>query len=123
MRTIWIGLAGFAGAVSRYEVEGWVTRWTKGAFPWGTVTVNMSGCFFLGFMLTVFMERFLPHPDLRAALTIGFIGSYTTFSTFAYETLRLGQGRATGLALLNALVSVAAGVAAVWLGTILGRLV
>jgi fluoride exporter len=123
VRTIWIGMAGFAGAISRYEVEGWVARWTTGAFPWGTFVVNLSGCLLLGFMIALFTERLLPHPELRAALTIGFVGAYTTFSTFAYETLRLGQESATGLALINVLVSVAAGIAAAWLGTVLGRLV
>jgi CrcB protein len=123
VRTIWIGVAGFAGAISRYEVEGWVARWTKGAFPWGTFVVNLSGCLVLGFMIALFTERLLPHPELRAALTIGFVGAYTTFSTFAYETLRLGQESATALALVNVLVSVAAGIAAAWLGTVLGRLV
>lgn len=121
MRTVWIGVAGFAGAISRYHLEGWVVRRMNGAFPWGTLVVNLSGCFFLGILITLFTERLLPHPDLRAALTIGFVGAYTTFSTFAYETLRLGEDGAPGLALANMLVSVAAGVAAAWLGTVLGR--
>jgi fluoride exporter len=121
VRTIWIGVAGFAGAISRYHLEGWVVRRTNGAFPWGTLVVNVSGCFFLGLLITLFTERLLPHPDLRAALTIGFVGAYTTFSTFAYETLRLGEDGAQGLAVANMLVSVGAGVAAVWLGTVLGR--
>ena len=123
MRTIWIGVAGFFGAVSRYQVEGWVSRGVKGPFPWATFVVNVSGCFVLGFLITLLTERFLPHPDLRAALTIGFVGAYTTFSTFAYEALRLGQESATALALLNIALSVVAGIAAAWSGTVLGRLV
>jgi len=121
LRTIWIGVAGFAGAVSRYHIERWVARRTNGAFPWGTLVINLSGCFLLGLLMTLFTERLVPHPDVRAALTIGFVGAYTTFSTFAYETMRLGENGALGPALFNTLISVVAGVAAAWLGTVLGR--
>ena len=121
MRTLWIGVAGFGGAISRYHVEGLVSRVTSGAFPWGTWVVNVSGCFVLGLLVTVFTERMLPHPTLRSAVTIGFLGAYTTFSTFAYETLRLGEDRALVLALLNVVGSVAAGIVAAWIGTVVGR--
>lgn len=121
MRSVWIGVAGFAGAISRYQLEGLVSRSTKGAFPWGTWAVNVSGCFLLGLVATLLTERLLPHPTLRAALTIGFLGAYTTFSTFAYETLRLGADRAMALALLNVITSVGAGIAAAWAGAVVGR--
>ena len=121
MRAIWIGLAGFAGAVSRYAVEGWVSERTRGAFPWGTFVVNVSGCFILGFLFTLLTERFLPHPTLRSALTIGFVGAYTTFSTFAFETMRLGEDGAVLFAAINVGASVAVGITAVYLGTALGR--
>ncbi|MEX2556374.1 MAG: fluoride efflux transporter CrcB [Actinomycetota bacterium] len=121
MRTIWIGVAGFAGAVSRYAVEGWVSSRTRGAFPWGTLVVNVSGCFVLGLVFTLLTERFLPHPALRSTLTIGFVGAYTTFSTFAFETMRLGEDGAVLLAAINVGASVAAGIAAVYMGTALGR--
>jgi fluoride exporter len=121
VRSLWIGAAGFLGAVSRYQVEGSIGRRWPGAFPWGTLAVNLTGCFILGFTFTLLTERFLPHPDLRSAITIGFIGAYTTFSTFAFETLRLGQEGAVGIAALNVVVSVAAGLAAVWGGIVVGR--
>lgn len=121
LRAIWIGLAGFAGAVSRYAIEGWVSDRTRGAFPWGTFVVNVSGCFILGFLFTLLTERFLPHPTLRSALTIGFVGAYTTFSTFAFETMRLGEDGAVLLAAINVGTSVVVGIAAVYLGTALGR--
>jgi CrcB protein len=93
VRSLWIAVAGSAGALSRYQLEGLVSRNVRGAFPWGTLVVNVSGCFVLGLLFTVLTERFLPHPDLRAALTVGFLGAYTTFSTFAFETVRLaGKG-------------------------------
>lgn len=121
MRTVWIGVAGFLGAASRYHFEGWVSNRWPTAFPWGTLVVNVTGCFLLGFIFTLLTERFLPHPELRTAMTIGFVGAYTTFSTFAFETLRLGEDGAVALALSNVVVSVAAGMIAVWFGTVLGR--
>lgn len=121
MRLVWIAVAGAFGAVSRYLVEGWVSGITKGDFPYGTLAVNASGSFLLGFLFTVMTERFLPHPDLRIALTVGFIGAYTTFSTLTFETLQLGQTGAVALAALNVAASISAGMLAVWLGTVAGR--
>ena len=121
VRSLWIGVAGFFGAISRYQIEGWVSRQAKGAFPWGTFIVNVSGCFLLGFLITLLTERVLPHPNIRMALTVGFVGAYTTFSTFAYETLRLAEDGAVRLALTNVLASVALGILAAWLGTVAGR--
>lgn len=121
MKTIWIGIAGFAGAVSRYAVEGFVSERTKGGFPWGTFAVNATGCFLLGLTFALLTERFLPHPTVRTALTIGFIGAYTTFSTFAFETMRLAEDGAVLLAAGNVTLSVAVGLAAVYAGTWLGR--
>jgi CrcB protein len=111
-----IGVAGFAGAVTRFQIEGWVSRMTGGSFPWGTFVVNVSGCLVLGFVFTFLTERLLPHPDLRSAVTID-----TTFSTFAFETVRLGEDGAVLLALANVVASVAVGLVAVWLGVTLGR--
>ena len=118
---MWIAVAGAAGAVSRYQVEGVVSRLTRGAFPWGTLVVNLSGCFLLGLVFTLLTERFLPHPDLRVAVTVGFLGAYTTLSTFAFESLRLGQDGAMGRATLNVVLSVAGGILAAWLGTVAAR--
>src|SRR5437879_6643561 len=116
VKIVYIGLAGFAGAVSRYAVEGWVSNRVRGAFPWGTFVVNASGCFLLGFVFSVLTERFLPHPALRSAVTIGFIGAYTTFSTFAFETLRLAEDGAMLLAFGNLVASVGVGLIAVYAG-------
>jgi len=121
MRAVWVGVAGFLGAVSRYWMDGWVSRLTGGGFPWGTLTVNVSGCFLVGFLATVMGERFLPNPTVRIATTVGFVGAYTTFSTFAYESLRQVQDGALGLAVLNVGASVMIGVAAAWIGVVSGR--
>ena len=121
MRTMWIGAAGFLGAVTRYRVDRWITYRMKGSFPWGTLLVNLTGCFILGLLISVLAERMAPNPDLRAALTVGFVGAYTTFSALAYQTLTLSENGSIDLAILYVLASLVPGVAAVWLGTLLGK--
>lgn len=121
MRLVWIGAAGFAGALARYLVGGWVAARTRGAFPLGTLVVNVTGCFLLGLLFTLFTERVLPHPTLRAALTVGFLGAYTTFSTFSLETVRLVEDGALPLAVANVAGSVVTGMVAVYLGIFAGR--
>lgn len=121
MRVLWVGVAGFFGAVSRYLLDGVVSRATGGTFPWGTWVVNVTGCFLVGLLTTVLTERVLPHPAVRIALTVGFVGAYTTFSTFTYESVRLGQDGALGLALLNVGISLVAGLTATWVGIMAGR--
>ncbi len=121
MRAMWVGVAGFFGAISRYWLDGLVSRFVGGSFPWGTFVVNMSGCFLIGLLTTALTERVLPHPTIRMAVTVGFVGAYTTFSTFAYESLRQLQDGAVGLAIINVALSVATGIAAAWIGVAAGR--
>lgn len=121
MRAIWIAAAGSLGALGRYGLEGLVSNRVRGAFPWGTWMVNVTGSFVLGLVFTLMTERFLPHPNLRAAVTIGFLGAYTTFSTFSLETVRLFEDGAVMLGVANAVASVGAGIAAVYAGIWLGR--
>ena len=116
-----IGLAGALGALARYGLEGFVSRRAKGAFPWGTFVVNISGAFALGLVFTLATERWGLAPWLRSAITIGFLGAYTTFSTLSFETYRLAADRAIGLAAANMLGSCAAGLAAVYVGVVLAR--
>lgn len=121
MRTaMWVGIAGFFGSIARYAVSGAVSRVNE-TFPWGTFAVNISGSFMLGFLVAAFAHRFVVHPDLRIAVTVGFLGAYTTFSTFALETFEFAETRAWGWATTNVILSIAAGLAAVWLGTLAGR--
>jgi fluoride exporter len=117
---VWVGLAGSLGAILRYWLDGVVSRWAGGLFPWGTFAVNMTGCFIIGFLSALLTGRFLPHPVLRTAVLVGFVGAYTTFSTFAYETLQLLRGGAIAVAIANVAGSVVAGLIAVWLGTTVG---
>jgi CrcB protein len=116
-----IGVAGALGAVARYALGGWIANRFPRAFPLETLLINVSGSFVLGLLFVLLTERFLPHPTLRSALTIGFLGAYTTFSTFSLETLHLIEDGAVGLAMINVVASVAAGLLAVYLGVVLGR--
>lgn len=118
-----IGVAGALGTLARYGLEGVVSRHAPGAFPWGTFVVNMSGSFALGLAFTVLTERVSVDPSLRSSLTIGFLGAYTTFSTLSFESYRLLEDGATGLALANTLGSVALGLVAIYLGIVAGRAV
>jgi fluoride exporter len=117
-----IALAGALGALARYWLDGVVSRRTGGGFPWGTLVVNVSGALLLGFAFTVLSERLTVEPWLRASITIGFLGAYTTFSTLSFESYRLVEDGALGLALANMLGSVAAGLLAVYAGVVLGRM-
>ena len=123
LQLLLIALAGATGALSRYALQGFINDRTLSAFPYGTFVVNLSGSFLLGFLATVGLDRFAINPSYRAALTVGFVGAYTTFSTWSYETLHLIEGGSFGLAAANALGSLVAGLAAVWLGVVAGRLV
>jgi CrcB protein len=117
---LWIGVAGFFGSIARYALTGLVGRESE-TFPWGTFAVNITGSFALGFLVAAFAHRFVVHPDLRIAVTVGFLGAYTTFSTFALETFEFAETRAWGWAVVNVVASVAAGLAAVWVGAMAGR--
>ena len=123
MRTIVaIGIAGALGALARYGLDGLVSRrLTTSSFPWGTFVVNVSGAFVLGLLMTLMTEQLTTAPWLRSALTIGLLGAYTTFSTLSYETYRLLEDGAVGLAAANMLGSMAAGLVAVYLGVVAGR--
>lgn len=120
-RLLWIALFGALGAVSRYGVSDWIANRVEGPFPWATFAVNVTGSFALGLAFTLMAERVSVSSDVRAAITIGFLGSYTTFSTFALDTQRLAEDGDAAIAVAYVLASVAATVAAVWTGTVLVR--
>lgn len=123
MAYLWIALGAVAGASARYFLSDYIARIIPSSFPYGTLFINVSGSFVLGFFLIWTSERALVDPRWRLLLAIGFCGSFTTFSSYAFETLGLfeqGQWLLTGANILasNALclVSVLAGAAlARWL--------
>jgi CrcB protein len=121
VRSLWIGVAGFFGAVARYQLDSLVTRLHRGDFPWGTLVVNVSGCFLLGLCFTLSSVRLDADPDLRASVTVGFIGAYTTFSTFSLQAVRLTEDGAVGMATGYVAASVVVGLLAAWAGMAAGR--
>jgi len=117
-----IGVGGFAGAIARYLVDGAVAGRTSGAFPWGTLVVNLSGSLILGLLFAVSTERAILPAEIRGPVLIGFIGAYTTFSTYMLESWRLVEDGAIALALANLLGSTLLGLVAVVAGVAIGRL-
>ena len=116
-----IGLGGFFGAVARYIVALWIgQRWGR-IFPLGTFVVNISGCFLISFLMSLFTEKFMVNPQLRLFLVIGFLGAYTTFSTFEYETGNLVKDGEWAIALANVILSVIAGFVALKSGEFIAK--
>ncbi|PRB44508.1 fluoride efflux transporter CrcB [Arthrobacter sp. MYb23] len=109
MTVILLALAGGVGAAVRFMVDGLIRQRVKTAFPWGTMLINVTGSFALGFLAGLVMRGHAPG-SLFLILGTGFLGGYTTFSTASLETIRLIQSGKTGLALINGLGSMAASV-------------
>ena len=107
-----VGAGGFLGAIARFLVGTWVVSRYHGLFPWATFAINVTGSFLLGFLNSLLLAR-LVGDQWRWFFAVGFIGAYTTFSTFEYETAKLGS---TWQAFGNLVGSVIAGYGAVWLG-------
>jgi CrcB protein len=116
-----VAAGGALGAVARYFLGGTILSRVAVPFPTATFVINVTGSFILGFFLTLAAERAHFSPHLRLAIAVGFVGAYTTFSTFEYETLRLLEERGMTLALLNVMLSVVVGFAAVWGGMALAH--
>ena len=116
-----IGIGGFLGANARYLVGGWLTQLWGSQFPWGTFVINISGSFLLGLLVASLNTRPLASPHYHLFFAVGFLGAYTTFSTFSYETLRLAQDQSVVAALLNITGSVVLGLVGVVLGSVAGK--
>ena len=123
MTLVFIAVGGAAGAISRYLIQGWVEDLSAGRFPWGTFVVNISGSFLLGVVFALAIDRAVLAPEVRVPLMIGFISSYTTFSTLMLESWRLVEEGALLYALGNLVISVVVGMIALVAGLALGRVV
>jgi len=123
---LFIGLGGFLGAISRYGLNAAVHAVVgdrAAGFPVGTLVINVIGCFVLGFVAHFLTERVLVAHELRLAITVGFLAAFTTFSTYALDTLCLAQNGKILFVGLNLLVTNTLGLIAVWGGWRLGQLV
>jgi CrcB protein len=117
-----IGLGGFIGANARYVVGGWVQSRMGTSFPYGTFVINVTGCFILGLFATLAL-KYTWSDYWRLLIAIGFVGAYTTFSTFEYETLGLlAYGGRYLDAAVNLIASVTIGLFAAYLGVVAARI-
>ena len=116
-----IGLGGFLGATARYLLSGWAAEKWGAAFPYGTLLINVSGSFVLGLFLAATTGRVLIDPRWRLFFAIGFLGAYTTFSTYTYESIQLLLNGSGWPGLANLVASNFLGLTASILGIALGR--
>ncbi len=118
-----VGSFGFIGAISRYLVYVWLGHKNIGSFPWATFTVNIIGCFFIGIVGTLVEKQVPNFRFLYLAASVGFLGTFTTFSAFGFETLSLVRNQEVGMAFANIAANLCVGLIAVALGrwlTLLG---
>jgi CrcB protein len=120
MEYLVIGIGGVLGANARYLIASWMTHRFGFAFPYGTFVINLSGSFILG-LFTAFMLKNSTYHHLRLFFAVGFLGAYTTFSTFSVESLQLLQNGRPLLCLTYVISSAALGVSGAWVGFLLGR--
>lgn len=118
-----ISIGAVLGANARYLVGGWVVDRLGASFPYGTLLINVTGSFLIGLVLAVVTERTLAPAWVRPTIAIGFLGSYTTFSTFSYETLALIGAGSVAAAAANIAMSVGGALIGVYLGTVVARLI
>lgn len=118
----WLLAAGALGTLARYALQGLVQRLHGSSFPWGTLAVNLLGCFLFGVIWTMAEERFLIRGETRLVLLVGFMGAFTTFSTYAFETVQLLRDSQWWLSTANVLAHTVLGVVGVMLGMSVGRL-
>lgn len=117
-----IAIGGAIGAIARYQIAAAVQARVPAGFPYGTFVVNVSGCLVMGFVTALMTERLVVHPNWRFLIPIGFIGAYTTFSTFELETFRAVAEGAWPIAAANVVASCLAGYVALWAGFVAARL-
>lgn len=122
MRLLFLAAGGVLGTLSRYFFSGFVYERLGSGFPHGTLFVNALGCFLIGFLGTVAEEKFLIGSGLRTFLFIGFLGAFTTFSTFAYESWQFVKDGEFLVSAVNVVISVVLSFFMLWVGAILARL-
>lgn len=120
---VWVAIGGALGSMARYLLSESVQVRAGGPFPFGTLAVNVIGCFVIGAFTGLFEGTMLPTPEARAFVVAGFLGGFTTFSAFGNETMLLLREAGFGMALANVTAQLAGGLGAVWIGRALVRAV
>ena len=120
-RLFLLAAAGMAGTLGRYFLSGWIARRFGETFPAGTLVVNLLGCLLIGALYHLWEERFLIDPALRTAVLIGFLGAFTTFSSYSLQTFTLLRDGELLLVGLYVLISNLAGFLLVWIGYVVSR--
>src|SRR3954471_13672208 len=120
-RILLIGFAGFAGTLARYWLAGWADSRGASIFPIGTVMVNLVGCLAIGFLFHATQEKYVIDPTIRAAILVGVLGGFTTFSSFAVQTFNLMRDGEFLLAGVNLVISNVVGLCLVWAGYLASR--
>ncbi len=118
-----IGFAGALGTLARYGLSGIVQRYSGATFPWGTFVVNMLGAFLFGFIWSLAEQRLVITVETRVIILSGFLGGFTTFSSFMFESSALIREAQWGLAMLNLGGQIMLGLAAMFLGLTIGRMI
>lgn len=121
LKVIAVAVGGSIGATTRYLVSTWAANRLGTDFPYGTLIVNIVGCFIIGAFMTATTERFIINPYWRLIVTVGFVGGLTTFSSFSYETFKLMEDGNIILVLYNLLGNFILGFFATWLGITASR--
>ena len=123
LKLIFLSVSGALGTMARYFLSGAVSQTLGSRFPYGTLVVNLTGCFLIGFIAAIAEKKFLLSPNARLLFLVGFLGAFTTFSTFIFETDNLLKSGQTLTAIGNILLSVAVGLITFKLGVFLGEIV
>ncbi len=118
-----VGIGGFVGAIVRYALAVWIGQAWGRSFPLGTFVINVTGSFLIGLLMTLFTERYSFDPAWRLLFVVGFLGAYTTFSTFEYETGKLIRDSEWLVAAMNVVFSVTVGFIALKLGEVLAKII
>jgi CrcB protein len=116
-----IAIGGALGSIARFQVAAMIQARVPVGFPYGTFVVNVTGCLIMGFATALLTDRLVVHPNWRFLIPIGFVGAYTTFSTFELETFRAVSENAWPIAAANVGGSIVAGYAALWIGFVAAR--
>jgi len=121
-KIFWLAAAGACGTLARYALGGAVYKWFGTSFPWGTIAVNVLGCFLFGLVWSVSRHGMIS-PEIRTIVLVGFMGAFTTFSTFVFETSQLLTDDELLMALANVAVQVITGIGVFYLGLVAGRVI